>query len=185
VTGQDIVVVLLGEKWLQAGVILSVLALRGPAHVVERTLGWLHVAAGRADRWRHWGIISCGVQLVALFCGLPFGPIGVAASYVAFMYLLFIPAIVYAGRPLGIGVADVVRAVAPQLVGALFAAGVGFMLRFTYLDDTSALARIFLLSVVCGIVYLAVTVGIFRVTKPLEVAASLGVRFWARRTQQS
>jgi PST family polysaccharide transporter len=183
VTGQDIVVVLLGEKWRQAGIILSVLALRGPAHVVERTLGWLHVAAGRPDRWRHWGVLSCGVQLVALFCGLPFGPIGVAASYVVFMYLLFVPAIVYAGRPLGIGVADVLRAVTPQVVGALFAAGVGFLLRFTYLADASELARIFLLAVVCGVVYLTVTVGIFRVTKPLELAASLTGRFRARRGQ--
>jgi PST family polysaccharide transporter len=181
VTGEDIVVLLLGEKWMQAGVILSVLALRGPAHVVERTLGWLHVAAGRADRWRHWGVASCGVQLVALFCGLPFGAIGVAASYTVSMYLLFVPAIVYAGRPLGIGVSDLMKAVTPQLVGALVAAGVGFLLRFAYLTDASALARILLLTVVCGIVYLAITVGVFRVTKPLEVAASLGGRVRVRR----
>ena len=56
VTGQDLVVLLLGSKWAEAGAIVSILALRGPAHVVERTLGWLHVAAGRADRWRHWGL---------------------------------------------------------------------------------------------------------------------------------
>ncbi len=39
VTGQDLVFLLLGSKWAQAGVILSILALRGPAHVVERTAG--------------------------------------------------------------------------------------------------------------------------------------------------
>jgi PST family polysaccharide transporter len=80
-------------------------------------------------------------------------------------------------------VADVLRAVTPQVVGALFAAGVGFLLRFTYLADASELARIFLLAVVCGVVYLTVTVGIFRVTKPLELAASLTGRFRARRGQ--
>ena len=182
VIGQDLVVVLLGEKWRQAGVILSVLALRGPAHVVERTLGWLHVAAGRADRWRHWGVVSCGVQLVALFCGLPFGAIGVATSYVVCMYLLFVPAIVYAGRPLDIGVSDVMKVVMPQLIGALLAAGVGFLLRFAYLADTPELARLCLLTLVCGIVYLVITVGVFRVTKPFEVVASLAGRLRARRS---
>ena len=51
VTSQDLIVLLLGKKWSSAGVLLSVLALRGIAHVPERTLGWLHVSAGRADRW--------------------------------------------------------------------------------------------------------------------------------------
>jgi PST family polysaccharide transporter len=49
VTSRDLVVTLLGPKWANAGVILSILALRGIPHSVERTLGWLHVAAGRTD----------------------------------------------------------------------------------------------------------------------------------------
>jgi PST family polysaccharide transporter len=51
VTSRDIVVILLGAKWASAGVLLSVLALRGIPHAIERTLRWLHVTAGRTDRW--------------------------------------------------------------------------------------------------------------------------------------
>jgi len=173
VTGQDLIVLLLGSKWADAGVILSILALRGPAHVIERTLGWLHIAAGRPDRWRHWGLVNCVVLLVALFCGLPFGPVGVAAAYAGFTYLLFVPALVYAGKPLGIGVVDVLRAVGPQVIAALGVAALGFLLRHTVFVDTPPLVRLLLLSVLCGAVYLATMTFVFRMTRPLVIAASL------------
>src|SRR5205814_2526597 len=81
VTVPDVVVLLLGNKWVSAGPLLSIFALRGIAQVVERTLGWLHVAAGRADRWMRWGVVSSLTQVVALVCGLPFGLKGVAVAY--------------------------------------------------------------------------------------------------------
>jgi polysaccharide transporter, PST family len=173
VIGQDLVVLLLGSKWRTAGAILSILALRGPAHVIERTHGWLHIAAGRPDRWRHWGILNCILTIVALFCGLPFGALGVAAAYTALMYVLFIPSIVYAGKPLGIGIRDVFGAVGPQIVTALSAAAVGFMLRYTLLQDTPPLARLLTLSFLCSAFYLAIIALGFRMTGPLTVAASL------------
>ena len=98
VTGQDTIVLLLGEKWSSASLLLSVLALRGPAHLVERTLGWLHVTAGRPDRWMRWGIFATCIQAIALFSGLPFGPIGVVLAYVLSTYLLFVPALASARR---------------------------------------------------------------------------------------
>jgi PST family polysaccharide transporter len=180
VTGQDLVVLLLGSKWAEAGAILSILALRGPAHVVERSLGWLHVAAGRPDRWRHWGLLNCAVLLVALFCGLPFGAIGVAAAYSASMYLVFVPAIAYAGMPLGIGVVDVLKTVGPQVTMALCTAALGFLLSHTVFADTLPLVRLLVLSVLCGAFYLATMVLGFRMTKPLTVAVSLIRRRRAR-----
>ena len=173
VVGQDLVVLLLGSKWRAAGAILSILALRGPAHVVERTLGWLHITAGRPDRWRHWGVLNCAFTIIALFCGLPFGALGVAAAYTALIYVLFIPSLVYAGKPLGIGVGDVCSAVGPQIVTALGTAAIGFMLRYTLLQDTAPLARLFTLGVFCSAFYLAAIAFGFRMTRPLTVAASL------------
>jgi len=173
VTGQDLIVLLLGSNWEASGTILSVLALRGVPHAVERTLGWLHVSAGRPDRWRRWGIFNCLATIVALLCGLPFGALGVAAAYTAFMYLLFIPGIVYAGKPLGIGVLDAWKTVGPQVVAALGTAALGFLVRHTILQDTAPLPRLVVLAIVCCAVYLATMSLGFRMTKPLSVAASL------------
>lgn len=173
VIGQDLIVLLLGNKWVGASTLLVIFALRGPAQVIERTLGWLHVAAGRPDRWMRWGIISCIVQVAAVLCGLPFGAMGVAISYGLCTYILFMPAIVYAGQPLQIGVLDLMRAVGPPLIGALVADAVGFTLRMYYLSDSPPFQRMAALIVACVIAYTLITVGVFGMTKPIEVAKRL------------
>jgi polysaccharide transporter, PST family len=173
VTGQDFVVVLLGPKWAPAGPLLCIFALRGIAHSVERTLGWVHVAAGRSDRWMRWGAISAGFQLLALAAGLPFGVIGVATSYTVVMFILFVPALVYAGRPLGIGYADVLQAVGRQTAGGLITVALGLVAQRLFLADVSQLARLAISIPVCAAIYLAVVAGVFRVTAPLQLALSV------------
>jgi PST family polysaccharide transporter len=173
ITSGDLIVMLLGQKWAESAALLSVLALRGIPHSVERTLGWLHVAAGRTDRWFRWGVLATCVQLVALFCGLPFGPLGVVGAYVVSMYVLFVPGLAYAGRPLGIGVRDVIAAVGAQFTGALAAAAVGFALRVSLLAGLPPVERMIILTLAYLAMYLLVVVGLFRVFVPLQVGLSL------------
>jgi PST family polysaccharide transporter len=173
VTSGDLIVFLLGAKWATAGALLSVLALRGVAHSAERTIGWLHVAGGRADRWLRWGVLAAGVQLLALFCGLPFGPFGIVWAHVISMHLLFVPALMYAGRPLGIGGRDVIAAVGAPFTGTLVVTALGFALRARLLDGPSAIERMAILGPAYLAMYLVVVVGLFRVTAPLRVCTSL------------
>jgi PST family polysaccharide transporter len=173
VTSRDLIVLLLGTKWSQAGILLSILALRGIPHVVERSLGWLHVSAGRSDRWMRYGLVAVCVQILALFSGLPFGPTGVVTAYVISMFLLFVPAIAYAGRPMDIGAKDVVKVVWRQLAGALIAAATGFVLRYTLLAHTSGILRTAGLTLVYLTVYLVIVVGLFRVRTPVGVVLKL------------
>jgi PST family polysaccharide transporter len=172
VTSQDLIVFLLGKKWAPAGILLSMLALRGIPHCVERTLGWLHVTAGRTDRWLRWGLFALLAQLVALGIGLPFGSFGVATAYVACTFALFVPAIAYAGYPLEIGVLDVVKVIAWPLVGSLAAAGVGFMLRPT-LIAVPILIKLMLLTAAYLGSYLILVMGVFGMRTPLWTALSL------------
>lgn len=181
VIAQDLVVLLLGEKWEYAGAILSVLSLRGPAHVVDRTQGWLHVAAGRADRWMRWGVLSSIVQLIALFCGLPFGTMGVAIAYTVATYVLCVPAVVYSGRTYEIATSNVLRAIGPQFLGSLCAAGSGFLLRYTWLTEVTPASRIAILACTCTLIYVLVTVGVLGVVKPLHVLTSLLLDFMPAR----
>jgi PST family polysaccharide transporter len=173
IIGHDLILVLLGQKWVPAGDILGLLALRGMAHSVERTLGWLHVAAGRTDRWFRWGILSTTVQLGAVICALPFGPMGVVSALVITMYLLFVPSLAYAGRPLGIHAGDVIRATGIQLAGALATALLGFGVRFWLLADVHPIQRIVILTLLYVTTYLILVVGIGRVRTPLEICLSL------------
>jgi PST family polysaccharide transporter len=182
VIGQDFVVLLLGQKWAPAGPLLCIFAVRGIAHSIERSMGWLHVAAGRADRWMRWGIYSVVVQLLALAAGLPFGVIGVATAYTIAMFGLFVPALVYSGRPIGIHGRDVLRAVGPQTIGGLIAVAVGFLVQLEFLADVSLFLRIFVSGMVCLLTYFAVVVGLFRITAPLQLAFSVLHDFRGFRT---
>lgn len=173
VTGQDVVVLLLGKKWTNAGMLLSIVALRGIPHVFIVSTGWLYVTAGQTRRWMHFGWFATVVQLLALICALPFGNRAVAAAYAGSMYLLFFPAANYAGRPLGIGMADVIRVLWRQTAGALAAAAVGLALRYLVWDQSNALPRSLLLLVVYLAIYLVLVVGIFGLLTPLRVTQSM------------
>jgi PST family polysaccharide transporter len=177
VTAQDLTVMLLGEKWRAAGLLLSIIALRGIFQVVEGSQGWLHLSIGRADRWRNWGIISLIVQIVAVLGGLPFGATGVAVAVVVTSLLLAVPSISYAGRPIGIRAALVIRAVGPQLIGAISTAAGGWWLQTTALTNCSGFVRIFLSTGFCICIYLIIVVGLFRLTEPIKVAGTVLVDF--------
>lgn len=185
VTGPDLVVILLGQKWAPAGPVLSLLAVRGIAQTVERTLGWLHVPLGRSDRWMRWGFFSAVCQVVAVFAGLPFGLIGVAAAGAIAIYILFVPALVYAGRPAGIGAKDVLAASGPQTAAGLITIAFGLVARELFLADFSELARFFISSLVCLSTYLVVAVALFRVTGPLKLALSILRDFHPMRSLRS
>ena len=173
VTGQDFVVILLGPKWTMAGPLLCIFAVKGIAQSVERTMGWIHVAAGRSDRWMRWGIFSAVCQLVALGLGLPFGITGVAVAYVIATFGLFVPALAYAGKPVGIDSKDVLRAVGAPMTSALIVVAFGFGLQQLFLTGFSPVARFLISAPFCLAAYLAVVVGVFKVTDPLRLAFSL------------
>jgi O-antigen/teichoic acid export membrane protein len=173
VTGEDVTVILLGDKWRAAGSLLSIIALRGIFQVIEGSQGWLHLSIGRADRWRNWGIVTAAVQVAVVLGGLPFGAKGVAVAVVVASLLIAVPSITYAGRPIGIGAPLVIRAVGPQLIGAIITAAGGWWLQTTALTDYSGLVRILLSSGFCICIYLAIIVGVFRLTEPIKVAGSV------------
>jgi PST family polysaccharide transporter len=173
VTAEDLTVILLGEKWQATGSLLTIIALRGIFQAVELSQGWLHLSIGRVDRWRNWGIVSLVVQVAAVLGGLPFGATGVAVAGVIASILIAVPSISYAGRPIGIGATLVVRAVGPQLIGAISAAAGGWWLQTNALTDCSSFVRIFLSAGFCICIYLIIVVGLFRLTEPIKVAGSV------------
>lgn len=173
VIGQDLVVQMLGAKWTSAGVLLSVLAFRGIPQCVERTQGWLHVTAGRTDRWMRWGLLSALIHFGALFIGLAYGAIGVAVAYVVVMFLLFVPAIAYAGGPLGIHATDVVRSVWRQIVASVVSVGLAQTFHWTLLSDVHPLGRMTVLGIIYSVSYLVLSLGVLGLRTPLQTTRTL------------
>jgi O-antigen/teichoic acid export membrane protein len=173
VTAQDVVVIVLGQKWTQAGTLLSILALRGIVQVIEGSQGWLHLSLGRPDRWKNWGIVTAVLQVVAVACGLPFGTEGVAIAMVVASAMIALPSISYAGRPALIGTRRVIRATGRQMTGAILCAAAGWLLRTLALPHMDVLLRIIVSASFSTAVYLAIVPGLLRLTHPLALIGRL------------
>ena len=105
--------------------------------------------------------------------GLWFGLAGVVIASAICTAVLSIPAIAYAGRPLGIRFGDVVRAVGPQMVGALTAVGLCHAIGALSLAEAPRVVRIASLGGSYVISYFVVVVWLFGVRTPVDVVTSL------------
>ncbi len=173
VTAQDVVVIVLGQKWAQAGALLSILALRGIFQVIEGSQGWLHLSLGRPDRWKNWGMVTAVMQVVAVAGGLPFGTKGVAIAMVVGSAMIALPSISYAGRPAGIGTRRVIKATGRQMMGAILCAAAGWLLRTIALPHMDVLLRVTVLAGFSTAVYLVIVPGLLRLTHPLALVGRL------------
>jgi PST family polysaccharide transporter len=184
VTSREVVVYVLGAKWASAGLLLSVLALRGIPNSIEHTAGWLHVTAGRTDRLMRWGVLAVIVQFAALFVGLPYGPMGVVLASTVALFILFVPAVAYAGQPLGITPSDVINALWRQLAASLISAALAFLLRWTILSDIHPMGRMLVAGLVYLMCYSVIVIGILRLRAPLVTGLSLLRSYTDRRLPQ-
>lgn len=83
-TSRQLIVTVLGSRWEGVAPIFSILAFSGLFASVNNATGWLFISQNRTGEMRNWGIVSSMMFVLSFVMGLPWGPIGVAASYAAF-----------------------------------------------------------------------------------------------------
>ena len=100
--GKDLIRVLLGPQWGEAGRIFTLFGPGIGVMLLYNTHGWIHLAIGRPDRWFRWGLIEffCTAGLFVLM--LRWGPSGVAFAWTISFFLLMFPGFWYAGKPVGL-----------------------------------------------------------------------------------
>jgi PST family polysaccharide transporter len=148
-------------------------------------MGWLHVTAGRSDRWMRWGLFATAFQVAGVLCGLPFGPFGIATAYVVTMFILFVPALAYAGRPLEIHARDVVGIIWRPLLASLAAAAVAFSLRWTVLPEMHPVWRAAILGTAYLAAYLVLVLGVLNVRAPVLATQTLVRGYFRTRAAQA
>jgi O-antigen/teichoic acid export membrane protein len=172
-TGSDLILTLLGPQWESAGRIFAVFGLSIGVLMLYCTHSWLHLSLGTPDRWLRWAVVALVVTGLLFVAGLPYGPFGVAVGYSASFYLLTLPALSYAGRPIDLKVADVVRRVGKYFVAAFAAAIVtwsmtnGFAPTAAIFARADALVRIAASSALCLSAYLMFVVMLYRSVAPI------------------
>jgi PST family polysaccharide transporter len=178
-TGKDVIRVLLGPGWGVAGQIFTFFAPGIGMMLVYGTHGWIHLSIGRADRWFRWGIVEWTVTILLFFLGLHWGPEGIAVAWCVSFWTLTVPAMWYAGKPIGLGVAPIIDVVWRYVVASLAASLACSMIfsRFAFLSDApgafGAIERIVCISITFMSLYLGTIVILYRGLSPLTRLAGL------------
>lgn len=76
-----IVLLVLGPQWEGAARIFAVLGIAALIQPVTNTTGWLFVSQGRTHEMFRWGLTGGTIIIASIVAGLPWGALGVAASY--------------------------------------------------------------------------------------------------------
>jgi len=100
----DVVLVVLGPKWIEATRIFRALAPAAMVTAINVATTWAFISLGQTNRMLRWNIIEATVTTTAFIVGLQWGAIGVAAACSIALCLLWLPGVAYCfhGGPLRI-----------------------------------------------------------------------------------
>jgi PST family polysaccharide transporter len=114
-TSDWLVLFLLGPQWTETGRIFMLLGISAVIQPVSRTCWWLFATQGRAREMFHWSLIGGIIAIVSIVAGLPWGAVGVAASYAVTDLCIYTPLLFwFAGRKGAIRAGDFYRTIAPS-----------------------------------------------------------------------
>lgn len=106
----ELILIVLGEQWVKAGIIFKVLAIAALGHPLANANGWVLISLGQTNRMLRWTFIAVPLYIFAFVIGLRWGAVGVAASYAICAHLIRFPHFFYALRYSPVAVSDLVRA---------------------------------------------------------------------------
>lgn len=127
---KEIVLVVLGAKWLQVTTVLRLLAPTVLVFALVNPFSWLLQSTGRAGRSLWIAILIAPVVVLGILFGLHGGPNGVAMGYSAAMLVLLVPIVVWAKHGTGISTGDYVRSVVRPIVAGLMGGAAGWVAQF-------------------------------------------------------
>lgn len=160
--GKDLIFVLLGPKWGETGKIFTIFGPGIGMMLLYSSHIWLNLSIGRADRWLRWGMVDLTISALAIVAGLHWGAEGVALGWVAAYWIITLPALWYAGRPIQLGILSVIGVIWKYILAAALAGGEAFLIGkgIRPLSAASgivgAIARISVSSLFFAVLYLAV-----------------------------
>ncbi|HEX6649324.1 MAG TPA: lipopolysaccharide biosynthesis protein [Pyrinomonadaceae bacterium] len=121
-TSDWIIRIVLGPQWTGATRIFVLLGITGLFQPIANTTGWLLISQGRTNHLLQWGLISGPLIMGSIVAGLPWGALGVAASY-AFTRVCIVDPLLYwfVGRQGPVKTMDFYKTIAPFVLASLSA----------------------------------------------------------------
>ena len=146
----EIIHVLLGDKWVEVVPIFQLLAPTSLVFALANPLSWLITATGRIGRAVIITAATTPVVIVGVLLGVSHGPTGVALGYSAAMLLILVPITAWAKQGTGVNWSGLWNAARKPFFAGLLAAAVGFGVKAAFRDS---LAPILALTLGVGLVF--------------------------------
>jgi PST family polysaccharide transporter len=162
--GKDVVRLVLGPKWSEAGRIFELFGPGIGVMLLYSTIGWIHLSIGKPERWFRWTLVESATTALLFVLALPWGPAGIAVAWSVSFWALLIPAFWYAGRPTQFGASQLLAAVWKYAMASLLA---GWMtaitvrrLAFSAMPASAgtAIEEIIVISVLFAVLYLGAVI---------------------------
>jgi PST family polysaccharide transporter len=120
VSSDWLISVVLGSQWTGAGPILVFISIAGLFQPIMNTGGWLLVTQGRGRHMLYWSLINAPISVLSIAVGLPWGAVGVAASYSLSRVFITNPLLYwFVGRSGPVRTGDFYRLLAPFTFASL------------------------------------------------------------------
>jgi len=147
ICADNVVVVVMGPQWVDAIIIFQVFAVLSLIQSVVTIRNTVLVTTGASTKLRRWGIVNSILTMASICVGLPWGGFGVAIAFTLINYLLLYPSLFYCLRDTTFKVTDFNRAVGRALFASLFAGGLCYVLKITFIDLSDILMLLMITSV--------------------------------------
>ena len=180
VLSTEIVVLVLGRQWLDAGPIFMVLAVTAILQPVSATVGWIYVSLGQTRRMFAWSCIAMPLIALSFLVGLRWGALGVATGYAICNLMLFYPNFSFALKNSPIRVGDVFSNIYHPLAISIIM-GLAMTIARGYLIGFGLIWTIAASLVVGGIVFLVIAKCLSSVWKDINDILATGKLVFAKK----
>lgn len=120
-TSDWLVRIILGSQWSDTARIFVFMGVAGLFQPVASTGGWLLVSQGRVRDMLRWSLINAPISILSIVAGLPWGVVGVAASWSLGRILVANPLLFwFVGRSGPVRMSDFYRVLAPFTGASVF-----------------------------------------------------------------
>ncbi len=156
---KEVVLVMLGSKWLPVARVFQLLAPAALVGAISFAPGWLCVSRGRTRTQLHYAMISAPVCVAAFVIGIKWGIEGVAVAFSVVFTVLFWAYIWYASKDSPVKFSEIVRSFLSAFVPSCFAGVAAWLCERALPTGLSPIIALSVCALVFAICYmLAVTV---------------------------
>ncbi len=177
--GKDVVRLVLGPRWSESGRIFQLFGPGIAAMLLSGIVAWTHLSLGNPGRLLRWSLVEFALTVSLCLSALPWGPAGIAAAWSISCWVLLLPGLWYAGRPIGFGVSALIatiwRFAAAALAAGLATAAIirGTLFWGAHSGMASALGAIIVISALFVTLYLGTVILLHWGLAPLQQFATL------------